>query len=846
MYHGEVRTPESQRVHAQALGCYRGTTEDTHPSSALVDGEGRAKRATAEENEESALVGLKMSAFSSAVGFHTNATEGPHTPPTVSRHSWLQLHMHDDGPFPSGLHAHAGETFMVPSPTSFAPLEGTSEFYSVRSVSCPSANRSVAPARYSLECNVVGGGRGSSAGRHTTLLGSVGLNGSGLQDTPASRVSAAAPTAAALAARPTILMHTSISPVHQGERCRNATNTISCRDGDPRWGNAAVGGRAAPYPHITEQHPLHSQGCVDVAVPHLTRFSGASSGNGCSPGCSERMGRPTMLRCPDFDLGVYHRWDEKDDDEPWMGGVTQVWRSSAELNEPPAVLPQPPTKAPPSPEVTCRPLSVGGVNFATDVRGQPTRATPLLGESHVNEENAGAVDVPGQHNSLTSAAQSASLTCLEDAPRKSYVRSAMTSPTRVGSEGIRDEAPARDESAAWDARGGAACAPSKVSVVAPLPWPSQPNPNTGAAAVTTTTTTVATTSALPLNAMRAGQLCDQLFRDISAGVVRSMENGATSQGRPFAPHAQPADPSALAAATAADAVAAQLARLSLQASPTQKRLAFEEEEEDGLEDSRRSSDGVEGIGNLGSVAPAQNGLDARAGCSGTSYNAALTVANRWTNGGGRGGGGGGSLSGLQLLRSRKRCLAEMQASDVEASKPCLPANSPALAAGAANAACGQVDMASLVISSQEDPKRQKREEQRYQRQRHFPPGEGSGDDLIPAPVWAGAAPSMCSSVASFALQNGACSQGGSQLPQSLPLQGEDANWSELSSNSYVTPASQSCSIGMTGVLGYPPLSQRDGCSFGASGAVACASAPSSQVLSSLPTNVAQRYVQFKQ
>lgn len=882
-YSQETRTPELQRFSLHTLGRYPGAFNPT-PASTTVRGCHGVDSLEAEEDESEA-VGRRVSP---QVDIGQSAlADGLRTPPTVSRHSWLQLHPHDDSAFTSAAQGRAYDAFLRSSPASLAPPVGeASRLRTARSASCPSTSRSVAPPRYSLE-----GGRGSSAGRHTTLLGGAGFACSGLHDTPVVRPSVASFAAvAAAAARPTTLLRASATPVERGEGCLHLNTASGEREFQQQ--------KQQQSPH-SQLHRAADRALADVYVSRLTCFS---TGSGGSPGVATCIGRPTTLGCPDFDLGVHQQWDSDDDGddegEPWIGGATQVWRSSAELHEPvdgalrrqqqqrisqhalmavvadeeaavvapaaPRVEVEIPLNFPESPEATWRSQPLMG----TDAQSQPSR-TAFMGErERAKEEGAKVPHEAAQHELLTSAVRSASLIGLEDAPCKSYVRSTANSPTQGDAEGARNEAYTRKEAVEWTAKGSGACTVSGDTVMIKSCY-------------------AAETIGAPIgfHACSTDQLQqrDWLYADATATTVTGEGVGETTpQGRVFSPQAQRAGVLANSAeASAADAVAAQLARLSLQASPTQKRLAFEEEEEEENNNPKGCCGGSEGNAspmssvrmrpNMGVCGGENVSLaDSAQGCCCSAFghplnsgrgragnralHSALSTTNRWAKGAcSDGGGSGGSLSGLQLLRSRKRCLEEMQATDVEVNEPRVVVSGAGVAGGdITNAGDRQGGSdASVVTVSRENLKRQKQEAQRCQRRQHFLPSDGSGDDLIPAPMRAGAASSVYSSVLAHPLQLEGLSweEEMSQVQQPLSsVNNGGMNWSQLSSISYVTPASQSISTDMVGVPSHFSLSQRDGCPAGnsSSRAVASTSASCSQVLLSLPTNVTQRYPTSKQ
>ncbi|KPA81484.1 hypothetical protein ABB37_03841 [Leptomonas pyrrhocoris] len=614
---------------------------------------------------------------------------------------------------------------------------------------------------------------------------------------------------------------------------------------------------------------------MEASRPHLSRFSGGSSGEGRSPGVNAGIGRPTTLRYPDADLGgVYQQWCDDGDNELWMGGVTQVWRSSTELSGPAVVtqhcafataslqdeeetvavpaLQHPSTGGlsgqqgfSPSPTTRCQhPMWVCSASHV-DACGQSDHAV-LWSEEATNAERAKAHNEDTQPNCLPSAVKNASLTGLEDAPRKSYVRSTVNSPTRGDAErDVNAGAPAHSENTACGGKEDCGCVPAGDTVL------TKPHYRPGV-------TLAISTEAVPFSS-NAKQQRDWLYEDESVAVERKTRGDMTPQGRPFVSRVQPAvtgSNTADTAAAAADAVVAQLARLSIQASPTQKRLAFEEEEEDEdvLEGSstspgssnaptRSATNAAAGesiaTANCGRWGSAFRPLSAGRGRGAHAAHCGHAAANRWSSGGRV-----ASLSGLQLLRSRKRCLEEMESSDTGASAPCTPVNSTARPTGTTNfvddAGCSDADAVKRSVS-QDGWKRQKREEQRYQRQQRLLPGEGNAEDLIPAPMRAGAAASVCSSASFRALQLNAGSQEVGPPPQPLLVHGDATNWSQLSSITYVTPASQSCSTGMMGILSYSSLSQREGCPDAGNNAPAACS----QVLSPLPTNVTRRYPNMK-
>ncbi|KPI88446.1 hypothetical protein ABL78_2459 [Leptomonas seymouri] len=852
------------------LGCYPSVADQVR-TSARDDRSGGVSRLEQAEEEEGGN-GLRENRVSAHMSSSRTNTDGPHTPPTVCRHSWLQLHTQDDAPFSyvgePALHARAREAPFQPSPTSFAPfMDGVTELYGARCSSCPAANRSVAPARYSVECSVVGGcgGRGGSAGRHTVLLGGVGVDGSSLQATPTTGTYAtdsAVATVAFAAARPTILMHAAAPPLRRSVGHSAASGCIPREDEElDRKADGDMGHRYAPV-----EHPLFIRTCAEASATHLTRFSGGSSAGGSSPGMCARVGRPTTLRCTEASFGACQQWGDDGDEEPWMGGATQVWRNSAELNDlavsthrsalastgpqdedEAVVVPAfshsstagacSQQKRFPFTEGACQQLTRSCLAPHTDARLQSDFAV-LFTEEGANEESTAAQDEIAKQDFLTSAVQNLSLTGLEDAPRKSYVRSTVSSPThRIAKGDANTGAPAGSENTAlWGTEEDLCVPPAETK---PL-YLARLTEGTDAEVV-------------PITSI-ASQQHDGLHQDGSVAVERAVGGDTTPQGWFFTSqvHQTVVGGSTADSSATADAVAAQLARLSLQASPTQKRLAFEEEEEDGLEGSRSPTI---------SSAPTRSATDARAGDSAGTANCApretafgqrstyrgrgdtvgrnvFLSTNRWTSDGRV-----GSLNGLQLLRSRKRCLEEMQATDTEVGARCITVKCAPHPTGAASSAgdLGSRHAGAVVRTSpQEDLKRLKREEQRYERRQHLVHGEANAEDLIPAPMRAGGAPPVYSSASRCPLEQRAYSQEDSQQPLPLPslAHGDATNWSQLSSISFST--------GMTGILSYSLPSQREACpAAGSSDAAVCTSGSCSQVLAPLPTNVTQHYPHFK-
>ncbi|KAK7200517.1 hypothetical protein NESM_000107300 [Novymonas esmeraldas] len=767
---------------------------------------------------------------------------GPRTPQTVCR---LTTRLHPDMEYaqptqPAPLHyTGADGSAEQQSPYSYFPRAADAPaMRRVRSLSCPSTDRSLAPARYSVGW---GGGAAEaqpSLGRHTVLL------------------TGGSYPAAAAAARPTVLLHTdfgvaaSLHTHAQGRDGGAAVGASGLHDGGTRL--------FADTAHC---------GASSASVPRLTRMSLSSGGQSPAIQTNWSIGRPTALRCRYTEphahrdlgatIGAEHDGDEDHNDvEPWIGGATQVWRGSGEVHGPQrqeeemviAVPPSPSAGAfghgrghfMSSPPVVWRPAPVASLSASSqlDFSGcGPDTAVLLSGPPMAYTQdvdtNEGVDATQSDGGGVGATQQDEPLTDLEAAPRKSYARSTCATPPPTQEEAVCTVTHARPEQPVASA-GGLAIIDSRVAD-APL-W-------AGVDACSCTNTSL-------YAGYGGGGSCAATPRDRG---VRAAGRCQLTTG--------------LAETLATDAVAAQLAHLSIHASPTQKRLAFEEEEEEPLD---TGSDGGGAPVHIPLVCIAADGARrpaprhhhaATTHTGGVSSAVALRDLSRGGRGDGRGGGSGfissavsrpmvlcdgrgvacrnqHAPSGLQLLRSRKRCLAEMQATDTgETTTPSLRslgvmgASQVGAHARRGNEPCavettpclGETRVPSCSGDSNSDElwKRRRCEELReHDAQLPFHAwsthGGGGAEDLIAAPVRArplGEAPIP----ESHAFHSG----GGSDAV---------ASWSEVSRISYVTPASQSTSVGLWTLPVHPSQGNR-------ASAVQCSLGSESQVLTPLPTNV---------
>lgn len=832
----QPRTPEPQRFHTRHLGCYPDPCLSSSTCAAVETPAHVAARLYEDEEgfhlsphaQRPSLPHVREAGEEEQEGEATwdedrRHRAAPCTPRTVCQRT-QQQHRHAE-PLEAPPHVLFAVT-LSPGHTAAAPPAASSScslvppagegvvVHRARSLSCPSANRSLAPGRY------------------TVLLPAAPCTGADLCGTPYAGASAAS--------RPTVLLHGPTN--HDGVR-EAAHDAV-------RWPVCAP----------------HGPGAVASAssVPRLTRLSMSSNGHSPAVQVSWSIGRPTTLRCHDAESEGPHGWsstaegdEDGDVDRAWMGGSTQVWRGSAETRA--SALPTQPSvhrrtqhqdglveeeeeeeealfamptgqgasrsRVAPvtSPPVTWKPAPPSPTAFpasqpdfsacaqdaAVLLSGAPVTCSAEEGEGE--EERARGGDAAPD--------EMASFADLEAAPRKSYVRSNCGTPPPCdlgGSGTTHAAAPAHTSAPTLST---ATAAASQLD--------GRPQQGRGGAIMFAGVEWDGDGTRPVAVGRQAGEAALQVPTkwSRSAGLH-------TPQGREApAPRAD--------AASLASAVAAQLARLSIQASPTQKRLAFEEEE--GL-DAGSAEGGSEG------ESPTRQ-PDACDGVNGSCFHRRVVpkfgfAAQKGTGSGavgplGRNADGASSSgrapTGLQLLRSRKRCLAEMQATDGEGAS-CHMARS--VRSGCAASA------PQIVLEGRLDAdavKRQKHEEERRQRLQHLDPAAASAaaDDLIPAPTHtSGPNAGARTAAASFgqdpvAVAQDAVNEG--PLVQHRLQSGDTAPWSQLSGISYVTPASQSTSCGLWGLPSYSSQGLQAAVAVAVSGS---SQGSSSHVLAALPTNLA--------
>ncbi|KAG5464286.1 hypothetical protein LSCM1_00467 [Leishmania martiniquensis] len=778
------------------------------------------------------------------------------TPRTVRQRRTRQFPEHEHlHPFSNSLHdVRASVSALQLSPCSFVPtISDAPVVRRVRSLSCLSGDRSVAPARYSVGHGAGVGVPGQSSDRHTASLSGA--------------------ASAVAAARPTVLFRSSLPSA--------AFSTADQHGEAVQGGHEAAGDLSATRGSsifVSHTYAAYAQ-ALSSSVPRLTRLS--LSSNGCSPAVQTNwsIGRPTTLRCLDTDSDVNDdqvasQGEEDEDREPWCGGSTQVWcgsevgaplpcfhgaeeQSAETLAEAPTShtaghLPNHRDLLASSPPIAWQPpplpmpFPASQLDFSSCFQGRAVLSSgaPETNTEEETNDNGGKVTRSSTLPAIGNVAfieLSGSLADLEAAPRKSYIRSDCETPPRS------DLGRTRKTTGLKTLGGAASGAPAGTEHTS------------SATAAESITHHIGT----PLCAdVRSG--CSPCFGPTLEW--RSRMCSATPQERGVraeAPSQLRGSEYPVSVATA-EAVAAQLARISIRTSPTPKRLAFEEEElaERGsggcpptlISEACTSVDGTAVRCSLWNASGAQR----------CDRFPAVKMPNRGvgslsSNGRRRASllgqsGDGEPLSnscptGLQLLRSRKRCLADMQAAGME------ERNANALAAQDAGSAhyadypapdgVAGVSLAATCEKggeggigaggAEEALKRQRREEQRRKRLQHVLPGAPSRmDNLTPDPVPARCAEEALSSSAPplhvlRVLPTGQLAWG-IQPQQSLADCGDRASRGQMSSIDFATPAPLDTSTDHGGI----PGSFSQGChGRGVLWSVGC----DSQILAPLPTNV---------
>ncbi|CAG9583982.1 conserved hypothetical protein [Leishmania major strain Friedlin] len=788
----------------------------------------------------------------------------PCTPRTVCQSRMRQCaELANAHPFSASLRtAHASAAPLQQSPCSFTPsIADAPVVRRTRSLSCPSAYRSVAPARCSVGYGISSGGAGQSIGRPTTVLSGVSPAGVNVCGSPS----------AVSAARPTVPLHSALSTTALSTADEQGRTLPERRDGVDDL-------PACESNDVFLMHTYTTQPCAtSTSVPQLTRLSVSSSGHSPAVPTNWSIGRPTTLRCRDTDSDVHCNWgaiqgEDEEDKESLIGCATQVWRISAEVQMPlqcshgtrateeetllgaptshcgdhltngrgvfassPPIVWQP-APLPASFSASQIDLSGGGQDNAVLLSGAPVGSAEE--ETHNDNREVTRSNVIPATGDIAATESNDSFVGLEAAPRKGYARSNSGTPPRsdLGSP---------NNAANLQAHGRAA---NGVSAGVEL---------------------VYRAAASETNSHHFGaSLCANIGSGCRArlGIPAEWRDhmcAATPQGRGVWVQVpgQLRESEYPASTTTAEAVAARLAHISIHTSPTPKRLAFEEEElvervSGGgsptlIPAVRFVADGAarRGACNEASVAQGAGG-STEVGLLGRGAGGLSSSGMRWASVFGD----SGHLelcssripSGLQLLRSRKRCLDEMQATDTqERHADTLVTGGISDARDASYLVPDRVARMSLATpfenleedgdGDEEAVKRQRREEQRRMRLQHLlPASPNTMDDLIPAPARAlGTAVAPCSSVSSSHVRStvhGIQSTQDQQHQQDRTRNDDPASWSQVSSISYVTPASQSTSMGLWGVPG--TLSQGHH-----GGAVVCSVGSGSQLLTPLPTNV---------
>ncbi|KAI5691496.1 hypothetical protein MNV84_08215 [Leishmania braziliensis] len=721
------------------------------------------------------------------------------------------------------------------SPCSFMPSIGDAPVVRrVRSLSCLSANRSVAPARYSVGYGTDGIGTGESVGRSTAVLSGVGPAGVNICGTP----SAVAVT------RRAVPLHSTLA---------TAAFSMANQHGHPlQEGNDGVSYVPASGSNdIVLLQTYATQPFAASSVPRLTRLSLSSSGQSPAVQTNWSIGRPTTLRCRDTDSVVHCDWgavqsEEEEETGPWIGGGTQVCRGSAEVRAllqcshdaeeqeertligVPTSYPgghlkivrglfasSPPAPLPISFSASQIELSDCCQDNAVLLSGVPMASTEEETHSDVPEATQSkAIPTLG---GIAAKGSNGSFADLEAAPRKSYARSDCGTPPASTFE-----------------------PPQKLG-----------NPHRCGCVVNGVHAGARFTSrvvASEANAHHFGEpFSSNVGSDCSscvgfAAAWRDHTCNTTPQGRGVRVEApnQLKGSEGSTSTTKAEAVASRLAHISIHASPTPKRLAFEEEEllergSDGdsptlIPATRFGAYGAarQRVGSNASAAPACDGFSV-ASLLGRGTGDLRGSGPRWSST------FDGSAycesfsshipSGLQLLRSRKRCLAEMQATDTpERSAKALTArgrNTTGDTICRVPGGLGSVDLTTsfeslggeeeeedtvAVAVAEEAMKRQRLEEHRRSVLQHlFPSTSSRMEDLAPAPVRAfGMVVDPCLSVPSLHVRSAlraSQSAKDQQSQQQRIYSGDAASWSQVSSIDCVSPASQSTSMGLWGMPG---------------------------------------------
>ncbi|KAG5490591.1 hypothetical protein JKF63_00712 [Porcisia hertigi] len=851
----QPKTPEPQRLPSRGLGCY----PESHISTAYHDAAllqaGEAVTCMYDEEEDMPHAQHSTGRYATlphAEDDRANAS----TPRTMCQSRPRQCpELQYSHPFFIPSHsAHGSVVHVKMSPCSFVPSANDDPVVRrVRSFSCPSADRSVAPPRYSVEYSAgSGGGPGQSIGRHTTLLGGASSTYATISGTPSAGV----------ATHPSVPLHsvwTSAAPsVVKGH---GDAPSKSYDDADDR-----------PSGAIHDVFCSHTGTTLPEAttssVPRLTRLSLTSVGQSPAAHANWSIGRQTTLRCRDAYSDVHSDEGTAQEEvgngmEPWVSDSRRIQcfadeaqallpcshdreeqqeeetlvaiPTSHHTGDPPSrqilVGSSPPIIWQPAPLSASFPASQLDFSDCCQDNAMLLSSAPMAStEDEVNDDDSDAtrsIRMPPTGD-VAFAERKASLAALGDAPRRNYVR------LSCGKNPPPNDVVHQEGFVLSQTKGGAAGgAPTGVKSTLPVAASDARFQGLGAS--------------LGSNVGNCGG-----GRSESAAEWRYNTSIITPQGRSV----QVDVPSQLrksvysTSTAAGETVAAQLAQISIHTSPTQKRLAFDEEEFAGRHSGGESpalTPAVPFVADDVARQRAWNSTAAAEGCASSSVAGFMS----------RGAGGPRELcgsrgpSGLQLLSSRKRCLAEMQATDTtqERGDTTLAARASKNSQGAESflqcttndvhvaTPCekvGEGNEKSDSDSLMKALKRQRREELWCRRLQCPPPtAPNSTEDLIPAPVLpldtdtAPCSPALssylgCAFHMTYSTQD--------QPPQGRLHCGDSGSWSQMSGIGYVTPASQSTSMGLWGVSA--TLSQVP------PGAAAVSSVGSdSQVLTPLPTNV---------
>ncbi|GET93530.1 hypothetical protein, conserved [Leishmania tarentolae] len=848
-------TPELQRFQFQKLRCYPETqTPTVHHDGAVPYAEEVVSYMYADE--EDPLHARHANEGNATLPQPLDDCANPCTPRTVCQPRTRQcaeigsLH-----PFSDSLcNAHVSATLLQQSPCSFMPsIADAPVVRRARSLSYPSADRSVAPARCSVGYGTGIGGAGQSIGRCTTVFSGV----------PSAGVNMCSTASAFAAARPTVSLHSAL-PTAALSIPNEHWHTLQERHsgaGDL----PACGGNDVSLTHTCNTHMC----TTSASVPRLTRLSLSSNGHSPAVPTNWSIGRPTTLRCRDTEFDVHSDWGaihggEESGKEQLINCATQVWRESSEVQmllqrshdaeeKGDELLLDLPTLHcddnltdnrdlfASSPPITWQPAappaSVSGFELDRSGSGQDNAVllsgAPVVSideDTHTDNYEVARVCTIPTRKEVAATESSDSFDGLEAAPRKGYARSKCGTPPPSHLGLLNNAANPRT----YGRTDNGVSEGVKVSFHA---------------------------AALEANSHHfGGPLCATFGSGCSdpsrpSAEWRDYKCTATPQGRGVWGEVpgKLRDAEYSVSTMTAGAVAARLDHISLHTSPTPKRLAFEEEDFAERESGGGSPTLVPAVYTAGDGSARQRASDdasaAEVGFLGRDTGSRGSSGMRWasafSNNGDRNSCRSRVPSGLQLLRSRKRCLAEMQSRCTQerhannlVSKEMNHTHDANYSAPNRAGSMGRATPFEKLEEEDGDGdedavKRQRREEQRRTRLPHlFLASTNTTDDLIPAPVRSvGRGLASCSSVPSSNVRSAlnGIQSALEQQQQDRPRNDYTASWSQMSSISYVTPASQSTSMGFWGL----PTTLSQGHH---GGAVVCSVGSGSQVLTPLPTN----------